>query len=366
MASGALLIAIALAYVFAVERWVLLERPVPFSYRHFLLQSSAGVTGKIVFDSGSNGLHGIDAQALSQRLGLPVVIASDAAGNPLRMKYFRLRSALAPGDILILPLEWDYYSQSEHLPDSFVGHVADEQLRKSHYISDLPPLEKARFITTEYPLGVAVESFFTDREPGAIKADSQAKLDRFLWHFSQNNNLFHGGTERDGPEEINPLVTLSDSCDSYLFERDDTWRLEVSDTFRDDLELLKGIRDAGVRVFFAWPAVVDEEENPCYVKEPVSSRLNAYAEEITQELNDHGFPMLGHYRDNHYPAECFLNTYYHLRYSCADQRTDDLAGMLLEAGVGGQGRVYDYEAFAGHLKHWGAAYRRALIEQGAL
>lgn len=336
-----------LTYVLIVDRWVLVDRPVPFPYRQFLLEASGEVAGKIVIESGSNGLHGIDAKALSGSMGAPVIIVSDAAAYPLSKKLLRLEDRLQSGDLLLLPLEWDFYSSTGALTKSFVQRVANKDLHLAHYISNLSPIETLQFILREYPLRNAFESLWLSRDADEMQQEGRRRLKRFERILRADNNTSFGGMERDGPEKFNPIAALSGSCDRYLFERDGALRMSVSDTFRENLERLKALQKKGVSVLFTWPAVVDDQRSKCYSDPEVVERLDAYVAEIQGVVEAEGFEILGRHNASHFPQECVLDTYYHIRWSCAKERTELLISDLRNAdieSVGGVVNLAEFEA----------------------
>ncbi|MDG2046970.1 MAG: hypothetical protein P8J79_07115 [Halioglobus sp.] len=323
----------------------MIERAVPFDYKHFLLQASADIDGKVVIDSGSNGSHGLDAIALSDYFDAPVVIASDVGHYPLRKKIFRLSAALNKGDVLILPLEWDYYSRPKYLATRFVESVANKNLRLAHYITDLPWVEKLRFILTEYPFRNVFESIFISRQSDPKHIWSKRRLDKFEQRLLLANNESFGGTQRDGPEDINFFSAFAKSCDHYLFERDGQILMHVSPTFRENIELLKILVGRGVSVYLTWPAVVDSPQSRCYSEPRISRQLERYVNDIKMTVEHAGLQMLGNFRDNHLPVQCFLNTYYHVRWSCASLRTGALIASLKADNVGPLNTGYDVADF---------------------
>ena len=236
LAAGLMLAALVLGYAYLLNRFVLIERAVPFDYQHFLLEAAAEVEGKVVIDSGSNGSHGLDASVLATYFDAPVVIASDVGSYPLRKKIFRLSAALNRGDVLILPLEWDYYSRPKYLAARFVEGVANKNLHLAHYITDLPWAEKLRFMLTEYPFRNVFESIFISRQPDPKNIWPKRRLDKFEQRLLLGNNESFGGTQRDGPEDINFVAAFAKSCDRYLFERDGQILTHVSETFRENIE----------------------------------------------------------------------------------------------------------------------------------
>lgn len=67
---------------------------------------------KIVILGGSNSLYGIDSKMISDQLNMPVVNMSLQAGLPLEYVLNDAKPYIHPGDLVILPLEYEYYFDS--------------------------------------------------------------------------------------------------------------------------------------------------------------------------------------------------------------------------------------------------------------
>jgi len=292
-----------------------------------------------------------------------VVVVSDSGSFPLRKKYFRLERTLNRGDVLLLPLEWDYYSRPPQLADNFLEKVAGPHLIVEHYFSDLPLLEKLRFILREYPVRYVFEALFVQRNPDPQNKWALTRLQQFEDRFRQGGSSAFGAQERDGPEKINFLAAWSGGCDRYLFWRQEQFLLEVSDTFRDNLQLFRRLQARGVRIHFLWPAVVDSERSDCYSDAELIRRVDAYAAEIRRAVEAAGMSFLGNYSDSHFPRECFLNTYYHLRYSCARDRTSRLLELLQAREPLSPVRGMDNAGFSAVVMARIAALRKELANQ---
>jgi hypothetical protein len=75
-------------------------------------------------------------------------------------------------------------------------------------------------------------------------------------------------------------------------------------------------------------------------------------------LAEYGFQIVGNYRDSHFPFECFHNSYYHLRWSCAERRTNLLKEQLQAANVAPVDTGFDLNEvqamFLRILEDWGS------------
>ena len=150
-----------IAYIMLVDKLVIPERHVPYSYKQFLLQTSSAIHGKVIVSAGSNAIHGIDSSTLADYFKTPVFTYADNANYPLRAKLFSLAKYTNPGDIVLLPLEWFFYSTKKYLAENYINALADEELRLEFYFNSLPIQEKLRFIFSEYPLQQVVNGLLT-------------------------------------------------------------------------------------------------------------------------------------------------------------------------------------------------------------
>lgn len=104
---------------------------------------------RLIIVAGSNGLFGINAAQLERETSYRAINAATHAGLSLKFTALTLLNLTRPGDIVLMPLEYDTYYRSDPL-DSFVVQVAHRvgiQLflalnlnQKLNYIRLLPPV----------------------------------------------------------------------------------------------------------------------------------------------------------------------------------------------------------------------------------
>lgn len=322
------------AWALLVDRVLIPDRELAVPFTQFLLESTAEVSGKVVIDSGSNSTHGIDTLALSDYFQAPVIIVADGASYALRNKIFNLEKYLNPDDVLILPLEWHYYGRGENLAKVFLSSVMNQDLSLEYYFNSLPFSEKLRFTFTKLPLKMSLETLMTPRNAQHMDRSDLGRLHRFEEKLNNRDNESYGGSLRDGPEDIHPIAAKK-RCDKYILPGGALiGRSIISQTFRENLKLMQRLSDKGVKVYFTWPAVADKEKSACYSLPGVSGYMEEYAAGVVDLVEASGFQFVGDFKQGHYGADCFLNTYYHLRYSCAEARTAALINALRDSGIG--------------------------------
>lgn len=152
------------------------------------------------------------------------------------------------------------------------------------------------------------------------------------------NSLNSGGAVAQGGKlaliaPAPPLAsTIAQGCDGYLFEdvRRAGWR--ITSAFTAALPLVSALQQRGVSVIFAWPAVVNYADPPCYasVEQPI---LLTFQQQVRETLAASGQRVIGDPEDSHFDRAFFLDTYYHITAPAAGERTRRLIAALDAAGV---------------------------------
>jgi len=322
-----LFVILAGSYAVFVDRMVIPQEALPYPYKQFLLEATSSISGKVIIDSGSNGLHSFDTKILSEYFQAPVITLSDVAENPLRYKIYNLRKYLKPGDTLILPLEWQHYRRNSETSQRFVENVVLNEHAYDYYINNLPLLERFEFILQKLPLYIVINSFIRQQN-GTLFENGLERLGRFENVLRSGDNTSFGGEIRDGPEEILPLF-LNFSCDDLLFRIGGGSDIgEIHKVFLSNLVLLETLAKQGISIYFTWPTVVDSKRSVCYESPKVREGLRRLSASIVESVESHGFQFIGIPEDSHFDSSCFLDNYYHIRYSCAIARTHSFVESL--------------------------------------
>jgi hypothetical protein len=344
--SAVMFLAMLVAYPWLVSSRAMPENDLPYSYRQVLLESSAAVEGKVIVESGSSGAMGIDPGLLSDYFKAPTIIMAVNVSYPLLPKLKNISNFANPGDVLILPLEWTFYMQKDTYSDDFVRLYFSPYMDSTvDYFHGLAALGKFEQIYTKIPLKYVRDrmadltlSEYLERRTGVQTYGLYMTRYRARQYQASLNSDDHSAFASEmnaGPMAISETLYINGKlrrCDDYLFALPSRERLELSDAFRKNLKYLETMKNRGVQVYFTWPTVVDNEESGCYTKrflQPGVS-LDGYASYIKTNVEAAGFTFLGEYEDSHFPASCFLDTYYHVTQACAVQRTQKLVEALKE------------------------------------
>jgi len=323
----------AAGYALVVESVILPERDIPVTYKQYLLKATSSIQGRVVIDGGSNSHHSINATTLSNYWHAPLIITAENGGYQLRNRIFNLRKYLHKGDILILPLEWGYYVSTTRLKDVFLARLTDPEAPIEYLFNGMPALEKLRLIFTQLPLRYVIASLLAPRWRGDTLHDQVGWLTNFEERLQQRDNESFGGSLTEVAEAIDPGAAEK-RCDQYVHQADiPAGKGQVSSTFLSDLDLLREMADSGIAIYFTWPAVVDRVESACYRDARSRQNIQKFADQLVAAVEARGFSFIGNIEESHFGAECFLDTYYHLRHSCAMRRTTTLIETLEKSGV---------------------------------
>ncbi|CAH1654297.1 hypothetical protein [Chelatococcus asaccharovorans] len=293
---------------------VLPARDPPQSVRQVLFEQTTGP--RIIIDAGSNAYVGLDPEILERRFGRQTVLLADHAGYPLDIKLARLEKYLHADDVLILPLEWNYY----------VGHFSDSTFTDNvftalkHYYRALLFWERVKFFFT----GMKFSSIFKHVRSLALgevkRPGPQAIVSE--WYAQLKHSPF-GAALNDGP--VPRYVGFFDCRSMLLFgEKNGAPDLE---RLADRLAAIA--RAKQVKIALTWPVVIGKDCYDTYERDfrPAENALRAAMARV-------GIPILGSPRDYYFADERYmLDTYYHPIAEGARIRTRRLADQTAKAGL---------------------------------
>ncbi|UFN47952.1 hypothetical protein LPC08_18325 [Roseomonas sp. OT10] len=314
--AGAALLAAAYVALFNA-----LVPPAPGSiYREVLLADAPGP--RLIVDSGSNGLYGLDATELGRGLNRVGITASDNAGYNLVHKAWRLLEWARPGDAVILPLEWPYYDAPDRITDFYLEASTSYY---PGYFQAIPWDQRLRLLAA-LPLSGASARLWSNAGSwwrGWQPARRETRLERFAVLADRGAD----GREENPPKRgLRPEIAHM-SCGKFMFYlQEDGHRPPDAAGLRRLMELLDKLRRRGVQVAFVPPVVGGED---CYVE---AATLDAYLAQVRAILAERGFQLLGDPRDFWMGPETILDTYYHLDASARAEATARLLPLLREAG----------------------------------
>lgn len=285
------------------------------SYKQFLLEYTD--SPRLIIDSGSNSQHGINSIMLEKELGLLTINLSDNAGYPLKQKLLRIERYSSPGDIVLLPLEWQQYSY-QNTSKIFLEFIFS---RLNYYYTSLPLVHKIELIR-ETPFSTVVNAFLNKKTSsrGALLPkliDEYVKLRNYEKRFKNSDRADY---KYSGPLPIAKDATRTKTCTGYVFSNQLKYGFSVSDVFKDNIKIVKRLQKNGIKVFFTWPAVTGDN---CY-KGKEAVEFKKFVNEIKNYMRDNKITIISEPEDSDFPRKYMLNTYYHLIPDARDIRTKTL------------------------------------------
>ncbi len=257
--------------------------------------NSMSQENKFIVIGGSASNLAFDSKFFEELSGKPAVNLAVSAGVPLRVYMKAAEDCAIAGDVIIMPLEYEYYARSFYdVDESYVDVVS------------VDPSLKCK------------ETFF-----GNIEYCSA----RFLRSFSKFNDCFMFALKNK--MKTQNTIYIADSVDEYgdfcLHEnREPTYKRVVKDkSFEHDSKTLEEIKafiermeENGVAVYVSYPAYdlysVEEHED-------FRTIAQGTIEKYISTTNIIGTPL-----DFAYDEDFFFDTVYHIKYENKRGYTEDL------------------------------------------
>jgi hypothetical protein len=332
--SATLFLALLAAYLYVVDSKVMKVTELTGFYPQYLLESVAEIKGKVIVESGSNSVHGIEPSILAEYFGAPVIVVAQNASFPLLPKIYNLARYAIKGDVVILPLEWNMYASEEVLPSDFLKKISYPDSSMSHYYDALPIGEKVRFILRQFPLANVIASLRASVTPLVSKKKTLDLLESYHLRINSGHRSAFGSVRPEDIRSVESPLSKALGCDVYVLKNQmSKTGFTISNEFRRILAAISHLTSRGVDVYFTWPAVVDSVSSACYKDESILPKINAYAELIRSTVEASDIKFIGDFVDSRFSSECYVDTHYHITETCAYDRTQRLVDQLERTGV---------------------------------
>lgn len=298
---------------------------------------------KLIIAGGSNGLFGLNSKLLSKETGLPAVNLAGHAGMSFNFQADQAVRNAQDGDIVIMPLEYSYYSQTSTLTDAHTQnmeswgheHIKGFSIKETvNYFRHSTLSGIVRRIATDTPLPV-------DPIDIALNHNDQTKSSEIIdWvGYNYKSMNFLGDMLSDNPPTA--LVTsIAEKGEKYLHTP-----IPTSQFIEDAKTLSAALEDKGASLYFTWPTSM---KNKLFNMSSKADLDQALA--LKNNMLSQGFNFICSPADFNFPPENFFDTRYHLNFKGALLRTLNLASCLNEAEIGnGQPRAGDNSIIAERL-----------------
>lgn len=280
------------------------------SYKDFLIKATKKYP-RIIIDSGSNSTHSIDSMMMEKEFHKVVINIADNGSYPLKQKLFRIQRFAHRGDVVLLPLEFSYYSNI-NISDIFYNNIFGSL---NFYFEPMPWIDKLDFIA-HTPLSPLAKSFF-------IVPKRQNNLAVFVDQFNNRKRGDHEFIHKGTMDESSSM-----SCEDYIFFTNKMYDFDISETFKDDARMIKEIeRETGIRFVFTYPAVVG---NNCYNGKYHDKYIRMMAQ-VIKLLHSYNIPFIGKAEESLFGKEYMDNTYYHVLPSARVIRTTKLIQTIKDS-----------------------------------
>ena len=276
-----------------------------------LALAEAQTQKKILIVSGSNALFGISARQLSEELQMPAVNLATHAALDIRYILHYARQAAKPGDIVLLPLEYELYDSDGTPNEVLIDYLAS---RDKPYLRQMPWVEQAKVV-----FGMKWE-----RLAEGIRSKRQPPLPLQGGYEAATLNAW-------GDETINRMSSVSAEkwavVEAFAPSKPLSKGLGAGNQSFAELErFLRWCRERNITVWASYPNLI-------YKAEYEKPRTQKTLLQIEQFWRQQGVPVLGTAQEYMYPVQCMYDTPYHLNEQGRKQRTQQLSGHIRQQGL---------------------------------
>ncbi|WP_148058584.1 hypothetical protein [Pseudomonas frederiksbergensis] len=279
---------------------------------------------RVLLVGDSNVLFGMDSSRVEGLVGIPVINMGLHGGLPLdRILNVALETARS-GDVVVLPLVWNYYINDYSDPEDW---MIDQIIAwDREYFDGLSMFRKL-----QYAKAISAENIYRNI---IIKFNSEAviKLNPLRRQISKEEMMtVYNEKSTSNPYFLYSYINFNgrgdmrNTCGVLVPVTSATY--SIKDKLNDKsvgllVNVVKVLRAKGVAVFIAAPVQIDDEFTR---GEPYQSFLA----KTWKQLGDHGLPLAGSPTDFFFPKQSFFNTPFHLNCESNGDRADRLGKLLL-------------------------------------
>lgn len=276
---------------------------------------------RIVIISGSNALFGMDSHLMEKRLGCRTINLSLHAGLPLEYLFTRNQRNLKSGDVVIMPLEYEYFIWGQPYTDWFINQVVAWD---PDYYWDLGLVNKYRFIVAFSParvVGHLVRKATRKRRPLVSEKSVIARVES-NWEsgrYTQDPIYSSDNIDRRG-DVVNRGTRTGNTGEGYRIDRADFELSAYAEKQLSDFATYCSKR--GIALFVTWPPAPRSQG-----MDLTSPIVKANVQKIADFLRWHGVAVIGSPTDFLFDPR-FFSDKYHLTQQGAKLRTERLIALL--------------------------------------
>jgi hypothetical protein len=258
---------------------------------------------RVVLAGGSNVLYGLSARQLSHQLNAPFLNFGTHGGLPLDYLLYKSKQVARPGDIIILALEYEYYSRPRGYfiggDPSYLPHLDfPQQLQcifsaSPHSLLQPPPTKSKKYLSR-------------------LHKAREATRGRINEHGDRTGHTLASMTshQREVVAKLKPVSSLS--LQDFI-HHDHNWSLLS--------RFAEWCANEQIMLVAVYPNTIDD---PILHQDPAVQNLA----KIRERFEHFGVPVLGNGTEAMRPREHFYDTVYHLSEEGQKSRSADFARMI--------------------------------------
>ena len=263
---------------------------------------------KIILAGGSNVLYGMRAEDIERELHVPSVNYGTHAALPLDYLIDRWKSALDPGDLLVLSLEWSFLDHdTDEVNAVFAGYMLGGD---PGYFFEMGWRTQAQIILTTPPGRLLLPLYLSRKENQQMQAVYREWI--LAYYVNKFGDYFWNDASRSDRAHLEELqaaaVRKGHSLDKATADTP-FWRTLAN--------FAAWAKKRDITVVFAAPSVLENSE----MDGPKSRKFFEAAEAHYRAI---GIPVISPQSGNFYPLELMFDSIYHPNADGSRERTKRL------------------------------------------
>jgi hypothetical protein len=256
--------------------------------------ASSAPGNKIIFNSGSTTLFGINTKTLSDEINFPVYNLAINAGLGLKFIIDQTKEIARNGDTVILPLEYNHYQIND--PDqkhafNFYRTYNKEKLKEFKLI------HQVRFLLSDTPLEILSDT---------LEAKSaRSGLYKYVSHLDDHGDYIgNTGIKLKNYDEIEFPKNFKETYGLKLLKEFNVW-----------------CKDNHISLYVTYP-------NTVYFKDYDDKNHREYFNNLQNYFNENNIKTIGSPQEAFYDADYFYDSNYHLNAKGVAIRTEQVKKQL--------------------------------------
>lgn len=241
-------------------------------YKNIVAEKHSGK--RIMVFSGSNSLFSVNSNIIKEKTGIQTINMAMHAGLDIDFYKYIIEKNTHKGDVVVIPLEYEFYSRPNAYNDWFVNNMASWG---GSYLKSLSPASLIKLLTYLSPK--RIYEGVTTIEP--VKFEDKSIVSQFYEH---NDGVFYGYNFRSmnstGDINANPKITAQQEEAKKVPHQCLSEKLIISDYAIKELKAIKAIVEkSGGKMILTYPVYTKNPQCSMDNKKTVAS-LNVLADTL--------------------------------------------------------------------------------------